>query len=345
VVQQVGPEGNGLLTPQRAAGDRAVAGGLRTLSIQRDDVEAVANDQWWRVNDGYHSLVVDIGKVNMKIKSPTRSDWLKDLQAYWEQIGAPGDLDATMIGRLEAELANYKKYIDQDVTSAREHWKRLKDEYEKERATLTDGQGLHPRQLKRLEWQFKETENTVYYAYTYLTHDDLDGLQIMLDEKTHITFVEDQELEELWRRRKEASRKVPLFRHFRIRAIVGGQLSVGPAGLDVSTFEIEELGPRGRSGMITFAASGLAKGLKAGAIGPQSWTDFKTTAEMRIEDFEGIGRLTSVSAYLIYGGGYSVLTFFIRNKPTVQVKSWGYGWGLGGGAETIVGTWTVRSVN
>jgi hypothetical protein len=40
-----------------------------------------------------------------------------------------------------------------------------------------------------------------------------------------------------------------------------------------------------------------------------------------------------------------VLTFFAGNKPTVQVKSWGHGWGLGGGAETIVGIWTLRSVN
>ena len=66
---------------------------------------------------------------------------------------------------------------------------------------------------------------------------------------------------------------------------------------------------------------------------------------MRIEDFEGAGRMTSAGGYLIYGGGYSVLTFFAGNKPTVQVKSWGHGWGLGGGAETVVGICTVRSVD
>jgi Domain of unknown function (DUF4157) len=348
VVQQTDPEGmaqSGLMAIQPPPANRAVSRALRTLSIQRETAQTVDNDKWRRVVDGYNSLLWDIGMVNQKVNSPTRTEWVNDLAATVGQIGGPGDVDVAAMGRQEAALATYKKAIDQNVASARGHWKDLWAEYETERATLTDGQGSHPRALKFLDDRAKDVQNTVFFAWKYLTFDDMDGLQSMLDTKRHLTLVDQQDLEDFRRRHKDDSKKAPQFRNFRIRALAGGQVSAGPVGADVSSFEIEEIGSQGRTGTITFAAEGLAVGLKAGAIGPQSWTDFTTRAEMRIEDFDGAGRMTSAGGYLIYGGSYSVLTFFARNKPTVEVKSWGHGWGLGGGAETIVGIWTVRSVN
>lgn len=102
---------------------------------------------------------------------------------------------------MEAALKSYKKVIDQNVASARELWKELLGEYEKERASLTDGQGSHPRALEFLDQRAKDSGNTVFFAWKYLTFDDTAGLQRTLDTKRHLMLVDQQDEEErhAWR--------------------------------------------------------------------------------------------------------------------------------------------------
>ena len=337
----VGLDAPSLLFLQRAVGNRAV---VELATVQRDDTKTVAaTAQYDRVHDAYWTLIGDIAKVNGKVASGIRSDWLAELSAGLTQLGAPGEADAGALADLERRLATIRKVVDANVAEARAYWKEVLADYHTEQDALADRAGWHAEALRLLNLRAKDSENQVFFAWKYLTFDDTAGLGSMLANRTHERWARHQDEEEYRRRKQEEAKKLPQFTKFRIRALAGGQLSAGPVGANVSTFQLEELGPHGRSGTITFAAEGLAAGLKAGAIGPQSWTDFTTSDEMRLEDFEGAGRMTSAGAYLIYGGSYSVLTFFAGNKATVQVKSWGHGWGLGGGGETIVGVWTIRT--
>ncbi|HET8891412.1 MAG TPA: DUF4157 domain-containing protein [Candidatus Angelobacter sp.] len=334
----------GLVANQLNPDCRADVKESRTRSLQRDQTVTDISRKWNDVNGDFWYYIMEIGRVNAKVSSPTRSDWINELVSYTGQMGAPGDIDSAALDGFEAKLSRYKTFINSIVIMMHGYWKGLKDDYEKERATLTDGRGSHPRALKFLDEQAKLTRDSVFYAWVYLTLDDMNGLRLMLETKRHLSLVEQQDEEERQRRHRKDLGQTRLFHHFRMRALAGGSISDTVVGVGVSTFEIEELGPQGRTGMLTFTANSLSLGVKASAIGPQSWTEFNTTDGMRIEDFEGFGRMTSASGYFIYGGGYSVVTFSPRIKSSVRVKSWGHGWGLGGGLETVAGIWTLKFV-
>lgn len=320
------------LTPENQAGD--------CQTLQRDKAGAGTDDQWAEVVQAYTSLAFDIGMVNQKVMSPTRKDWVTSLSNDLMKIGGPGDLDEAALAREKEMLARYKGIINFYVAQAQQDWKGLWKDYEEQRAGLND-----PRAQKILDRQANDTRDKTFFAWPYLTYDDTLELRVMLEKKSYYTMLDQQDFGEKWERERKGLNEAPQFHHFRIRALAGGQLSAGAIGADVTTFEIEEVGPHGRTGTITFQAEGVNAGLKAGAIGPQSWTDFDTSEKMRIEDFDGSGRITGVSGYFLIGGGYSWMTFHPRNKSSVEAKSWGWGLGLGGGAETVVGIWTVRQVD
>ena len=62
---------------------------------------------------------------------------------------------------------------------------------------------------------------------------------------------------------------------------------------------------------------------------------------MRLEDFQGGGRVGAGGVYAGCGGGYSVLVFYCGDKPTQQVEGWGHGWGLAAGASWFHGHWQL----
>jgi hypothetical protein len=165
----------------------------------------------------------------------------------------------------------------------------------------------------------------------------------MLAGKTHIRAATHADEMEWAAKKKAREAALPHFTSFRIRTLAGGAVSFGALGGEVTTVELVEVGPKGRTGYFTFVATGLALGFEAGAQGPQSWTDFTAPGPMRLEDFDCPGRVTSVGGHVIYGATYSWLTFIPRVGETVKIASSGHGWGLGGGLETIAGTWILRN--
>jgi outer membrane protein OmpA-like peptidoglycan-associated protein len=133
----------------------------------------------------------------------------------------------------------------------------------------------------------------------------------------------------------------PRFQNFSIRMIAGGEGGEAVGG-GVYTFEIRENGPGGRTAMYTFVGAGITGGFPAGGYGPSSWSDFTTSVPMRVENFEGGGRIASAGAYAGGGVGYSVLVFYCGDFPEVQVEGFGYGAGLAAGASWFHGWWEMR---
>jgi hypothetical protein len=61
--------------------------------------------------------------------------------------------------------------------------------------------------------------------------------------------------------------------------------------------------------------------------------------------YGAIGNITTGGAYVIIGAGYTAYTFVpVGNKPTVMAKGWGASFGLGGGAESVGGVWSVHGL-
>jgi outer membrane protein OmpA-like peptidoglycan-associated protein len=124
-------------------------------------------------------------------------------------------------------------------------------------------------------------------------------------------------------------------------SMYGGGEGGEVVGAGYYTFELKENGPQGRTGVLRFAGAGITGGLPGGGFGPGSSTTFRTTVPMRLEDFQGGGRVGAGGVYPIYGGGYSVLVFYCGDKPTQQVEGWGHGWGLAAGASWFHGHWQL----
>jgi hypothetical protein len=323
---------------------RPLAGPAPAAAVQRDPDPPIATPASYdAVYHKYWTLISAMTKLNGKVVSGIRSDWINDLSAGLTKLGGPGEADAPTLAALDQRFTVTKANIEANVEAAHQEWKAVWAEYKTEREKYVDGVGWSARVLKFLDDRAHEDQSRVFDAWPYLTFDDIAGLQSMLAHKTHERLANEQDERENQQRKKDEAAKLPHFRDFRMRAFAGGQLSVGPVGAEVTSFEIEEVGPKGRSGVLSFAAEGLALGFEASAVGPQSWTDFRTPQPMRIEEFAVPGRLTSAAIYVIYGGGYSYVTFYVPGKEDVVIKSPGHGWGFGGGLSTVAGMWYVRS--
>jgi outer membrane protein OmpA-like peptidoglycan-associated protein len=113
-------------------------------------------------------------------------------------------------------------------------------------------------------------------------------------------------------------------------------------GGGVIVYELKEDWPNGRTAKLAFTGGGGTEGTPVVITGPGSSSSFTTPKPMRIEDFEGSGRITSGSAYLPIlppfgvGGGYASLTF---GNNGVQVTGFGVGTGAGAGVSIYLGHW------
>jgi outer membrane protein OmpA-like peptidoglycan-associated protein len=130
------------------------------------------------------------------------------------------------------------------------------------------------------------------------------------------------------------------YRNFKIRQIGGGEGGEVIGG-GYYTFELKEVGEGGRTAVIRFAGAGLTGGLPGGGFFGGSWSSFTTTVPMRIENFEGGGRIASIGANIVYGGGYQVLHFYCGDFPPQMTEGWGHGWGLSLGGSWFHGDWTI----
>ncbi len=339
---------------QQTAGNRAT---VSLITAQREKAASPtpapttapspAYDHAYR---GYWTLVQDLLKINQKVVSGIRTDWIDDLSQGLAELGEPGSAKPEAIAALEQRLVLTRANIDVEVTAAKAEWKSLWSEYQTEHDRLGTETGKEEIEaLRLLDLRATQDQDRVFKAYPRLTFDDIAGLQTMLAGKTHIrwaTHADEKEYERKHAAEKKAKEAgLPHFTSFRIRTLAGGSISVGPVGGEVTTVELVEVGPKGRTATLTFVAAGLALGFEAGAQGPQSWTDFTAPEPMRLEDFQCPGRVTSVGGHVIYGATYSWLTFIPIVGETVKIASSGHGWGLGGGLETIAGAWLLRSVN
>jgi outer membrane protein OmpA-like peptidoglycan-associated protein len=131
------------------------------------------------------------------------------------------------------------------------------------------------------------------------------------------------------------------YQNFSIRMISGGEGGEVVGG-GMYTFEIKENRPGGNSVMYTFTGIGITGGMPAGAYGPSTWSDFTTAEPMRLEDFEGGGRIAAAGVYIGGGGGLSVLVFYCGDLPEVQVEGFGAGTGAAAGASWFHGWWELR---
>jgi outer membrane protein OmpA-like peptidoglycan-associated protein len=131
------------------------------------------------------------------------------------------------------------------------------------------------------------------------------------------------------------------YRNFSIRILSGGEGGEVVGG-GAYSFQLRENGPGGRSGIATFVGGGLTGGAPAGGFGPGSWSEFTTNVPMRLEDFEGGGRIASAGVFVGGGGGLATLVFYCGDKPTQKVEGLGFGSGLAAGASWFHGYWSIQ---
>ena len=91
---------------------------------------------WEEVNAAYHELFAQIGGVNQRVASPTRSDWMAKLASDWMQVGAPGEKSEVELQRLRANLDAFKKQVGEEDAQARETWRVDVEAYQQERKAL-----------------------------------------------------------------------------------------------------------------------------------------------------------------------------------------------------------------
>jgi len=330
-----------LLAVQRTAGNRAAAA---LVTVQADSAKpATATITHDSVYSEHFKLITDIGLLNQKVMSSIRSHWLESLSRSMAPLADAGD-KYWQLSSIHDRYITTRQEVDEHVARAKKEWPRLKALYEDEMKSLENATGWKARARGALRSIYDDTSHRVFIAWPYLTTEDLDPLINTIQHGTHLQNARQQDEAEKAAKEKVES-KLPQFTSFRIRSLAGGQLSVGPAGLDVTTFQFEEVGPGGRSAYLTFAASGGSIGLRAGATGPGTWTDFDTDVPMRIEHFDGaLGNITTGGAYIIIGAGWTSYTFKPLNKPWINAKGWGASFGLGGGGESVNGVWSVRGL-
>ena len=145
--------------------------------------------------------------------------------------------------------------------------------YQAEMDRLASATGVEARAWTILRVRYEKTSESVDIAWPFLTTEDVDPIRLMLVNNTHLQDARDADAEE--KRAEETVDErakrlgLPQFTSFRLRSIAGGQLSVGVAGLDVSSFQFEEVGPNGRSATLRFAGGGGSVGIEAGGNRPR----------------------------------------------------------------------------
>jgi len=319
------------------------------VTAQRDGSEpastTLTNESVWQE---YYRLAGDIGMLNQRRNSSVRSDWLDSLTMASAPLAEVGD-DSSQLKSIHERFVAIRKEVDAHVAKARASWPDVKVRYQAEMDRLASATGVEARARTILRVRYEKTSESVDIAWPFLTTEDVDPIRLMLVNNTHLQDARDADAEE--KRAEETADErakrlgLPQFTSFRLRSIAGGQLSVGVAGLDVSSFQFEEVGPNGRSATLRFAGGGGSVGIEAGATGPGTWTDFDTPKPTRMESFDGVpGSIGGGGAYLVVGAGYTVYTFVLPGGSVVTAKSWGAGFGLGGGVDLTAGTWTVHGL-
>jgi hypothetical protein len=329
---------------QRTTGNRAAA---QLVTVQTDQTTAPPAPKLTNevVYTEHMRLLTDIGLLNQKVMSSIRSHWLESLSRSMAPLADVGE-KYWQLSSIHDRFSTIRQEIAEHVGRAKGEWPRVKAQYEDEMKSLENATGWEANARRALKTIFDDTSHRVFLAWPYLTTEDLDPLINTIQHGTHRQHARDADEAERAATEKAERSKLPGFTSLRIRSLAGGQLSVGPAGVDVTSFQFEEVGPGGRSAVLRFQASGLSVGIEAGVTGPGTWTDFDTKVPMRIEDFDGaIGNITTGGAYVLIGAGYTAYTFFpVGNKPTVIAKGWGASFGLGGGVESVGGVWSVHGL-
>lgn len=153
--------------------------------IMRDKA-AQPSSLWHEVNDAHHKLFAQMAGINLRLPSPTRSDWVNKLSSSWAQVGEPGEKSDAELRKLRDDLNELKKEIAEEGPQARESWKAIVEVYQEERKALeAEDEEWRQDAMKILDGKYADTARAVQIAGIYLTFDDLFPLEYMLKEKKH----------------------------------------------------------------------------------------------------------------------------------------------------------------
>lgn len=190
-----------MLALQLAAGNRAVTALLDPLSTAQRDTALdtpTPSRLWYEVNDSITKLVSDIGTLNVRLNSPTRSEWVHNLNAIWAQVanGQPTDIQ---LQTYRAQVATLKAEIVAENTQAHASFDTDSASYHAERTSLlSENYKWTKNALRILDERFAETSHAVQVAGNYLTFDDLISLEHTLKNQTHresakLRYAQDQD--------------------------------------------------------------------------------------------------------------------------------------------------------
>ena len=305
-------------------------------TIQRDALDD-ASPLWWQVSDGYHEFIGKLGMANQKAPTVTRQQWMRELGEQWAKVGEPGEKSDAELRQLEKILKQYKTTIKAENDQAQQYWIELRKSYDDDPVwNRTEVWADYARKL--LKETFIETRNRVKAVGDVLTFEDLVMLEARIVNRTHEKNAEKRQhnIDNLPKRKEPRG-----YTKFRLRMLAGGEVSVGPVGATTQTYSLEELGPGGRKGALTFTAVGAAGGAKAGGGFYSTASEFTTSVPMRLEDFQGGGRIASGGLGPV---SYSVVIFYCGDKPAVTVEGLGAQVGLTAGASWMHGLWELRAI-
>ena len=140
---------------------------------------------WYEVNDAHHKLVGEIGAVNPRVTTPTRSEWLERIGRTWAQVGDEGISDSRLRA-IKSQLDALKAEIGQEASLAAESWKADVAAYRQERSSLAaETKEWTEDALRILDDRYRSTARAVQLAGSYLTFEDLVPLEHTLREKKH----------------------------------------------------------------------------------------------------------------------------------------------------------------
>lgn len=149
------------------------------------DSEAEPSALWYEVNDSYDKFFKQVAGVNLRVHSPTRSDWINKLSSSWAQV-SDGEKSDAELKKLRNDLNEIKKEIAEEVAQAHESWKTLFEEYQGERKAIeAEDEEWKQDAIKILDERYTDTVRNVKIAGAYLTFDDLFPLWHTLKDKKH----------------------------------------------------------------------------------------------------------------------------------------------------------------
>ena len=143
---------------------------------------------WDALNSEFVKLAEDL--VILNNSEPFRGeryDLTEELNALWNQIGAPGEKSDAELASLRAKLRVFEKHRADDRTLALETWATLEEEYQTEHARLTASQELSDRKaLEYLDAQYQRTKKRKQAAGDYVRVDDIIYLGTVMATELHL---------------------------------------------------------------------------------------------------------------------------------------------------------------